>query len=125
MKKKFAWISLAALTALTCVAFVGCEKEKNLPADLTAAEKKMRAAGYDVEVDLVDEYSSEYYPVGCVGEFEAEKGMTFVEAYFFEDVESAKAFHKSEEGKEVGMSVQQEGKWVYWGFGDALEDFTK
>ncbi|MBQ7924544.1 MAG: hypothetical protein IJ329_04485 [Clostridia bacterium] len=124
MKKIFKWFTLAAASALTCVMLVACT-----PSNLEKASDKMAKEGYKVTELKGD--SEE----GCVGGISATKAnldftnMDFegdtITAYLFESKKDAEAYvNDVKENWGEDYSPVQDGKWVYWGTEDAIEDFT-
>ena len=122
---------LAVITAIMCIGMAACA-----PANLEKAEKKMEDAGYKVEVtddaDAVKLLTAEG-AVGMIvamkGEFSLTTGIDgdMVTAVLFESASAAKDYYEkvSEEEKEEDQVIKQDGKWVYVGTEDAVEDFTK
>lgn len=108
---------VALMAALTCFACVACA-----PANLEKAEEKMEEAGYEVIV------SDKAIPGvdGSVGSITAGKIGDGIIAVLFESKADAKEYYEEhkDEGKEDQV-VKQDGKWVYMGTEDAIEDFTK
>ena len=109
MKK---WIC-AGLAAVSCLGFAACT-----PSSVEKAEEKMRKEGYNVVA-----YSKEDAE-GCVGGFFAEeKGILELDSIYallFESSKAAQAFIEESGDK---LNAVRDGKWVYWGTGDAIEDF--
>lgn len=109
----------AALALIACVSFVACT-----PSSVEKAEKKMKDAGYEVSA------YSDVEAEGLIGGFVATKGglldMDTITALLFESKDDAEDFCE-DAGKLVSIVVTPEvdGKWVYWGSEDAIEDFTK
>ena len=122
---------LGLLAAIMCIGMAACA-----PANLEKAEKKMEDAGYKVEVtddaDAVKLLTAEG-AVGMIvamkGEFSLTTGIDgdMVTAVLFESASAAKDYYEkvSEEEKEEDQVIKQDGKWVYVGTEDAVEDFTK
>lgn len=98
------------LAAIACIGFAAC-----VPSNMDKAEAKMEDAGY-----LVVAYSDKEAE-GLVGGMVATKITKTMTALLFESSKDAKEF--LEETKETG--AKQDGKWVYWGTEEAIEDFTK
>ena len=107
-------IICALLAVLACLSFVACT-----PTSIEKAKEKMRKEGYNVAA-----YSNKEAE-GCVGGFIAEEkgllNMDMITALLFESSDAAKTFME-----QVGDSLNaiRDGKWVYWGTEDAIEDFT-
>jgi len=108
--KKFLCGLLAAVATLSLVACV--------PSNMEKAEKRMKKEGYTVIAYTDDEAE------GLIGGFNATKSENFsvdnLTALLFESSKEAKAFYKDMKNKSQAI---QEGKWVYWGTEDAIEDF--
>ena len=124
MKKFLRWIALGALSVLTCAMLFACT-----PSNLEKAESKMEDAGYKVET------TTENLNIdGCVGMIVANKTSgsilggdlktDTIYAYLFDSKDSAKAYADSQEDNIITGTPTQDGKWVYWGNEDAIEDFT-
>lgn len=108
-------ILCAVLAAIACLAMVAC-----VPSSMDKAEEKMKAEGYTVIAYTDDEAE------GLVGAFSATKmeGLLNVDnitALLFDSSKSAKAYY---DGLKNKSNATQDGKWVYWGTEDAIEDFT-
>ena len=108
-------IICAVLAALACLSFVAC-----VPSNMDKAKDKMKKEGY-----LVLAYEDQEAE-GLVGGFNATKteGILDIEnitALLFESSKDAKKF--VEELNDTSKIIQ-DGKWVYWGTEDAIEDFT-
>ena len=104
----------AMMAIIACVGFVAC-----VPNNMDNAEKKMKKEGYTVMEYTNDEAE------GLVGGFNATKvgdllSVDNLTALLFESTKDAKEFYNSLPNK--GSAIQ-EGKWVYWGTEDAIEDF--
>ncbi len=127
MNKTMKWITMGALSMITCTAFLACT-----PSDLDAAKAKMEEAGYEVQILEKDDV---YLPnEGMVGVIIAKKDVTdedgneqdeMLEATLFESKDAAKAYYESYL-KVVGekTNLTQEGKWVYVGTDGAVEIFA-
>ena len=111
MKKLFAVLA----ASLACVCFTACT-----PFSVEKAEEKMEEAGYTVIAYKNEE--AEGLTGGLVAtKISLTEGVDILTAAYFETTEDAKAFYE-----ELGeSSAVQEGKWVYWGDEDAIEDFKK
>ena len=119
MKKILRTVTMG-LAAIACFAFIACT-----PSSLADAKDKMAKEGYRVDASNI---SAE----GMVGGFTAIKteGGLIVEtdvilAFLFESKDDAKKF-KADFDNLVGKEYSpiQDGKWVYAGTEDAIEDFT-
>ncbi len=124
MKKMMKWITLAAASALTCVAFVACA-----PSGLEKAEKKMDNELYNVRVEENVEGIE-----GCEGYLYAKQpsllGSEELYAYLFDSKKDAEAYLKANKTvlqawaeEEDLIGPKQEGKWILIGTEDAIEDF--
>ncbi len=106
-------ILCAVLAAVSCLGFAAC-----VPSSVEKAEEKMKKEGYNVMA-----YQTQVE--GLVGGFIAEeKGLLntdVITALLFESKDDAKAFM---EAGGSSLNAIQDGKWVYWGTEDAIEDFT-
>ena len=105
----------AVLVAMACLSFVAC-----VPSSMDKAEEKMKKEGYTV-IAYTDEEAE-----GLVGAFTATKmegilNVDNVTALLFESSKAAKEYY---EGLDNKGSALQDGKWVYWGTEDGIEDFT-
>ena len=108
-------ILCAVLAAVACLGMAAC-----VPSNMEKAEEKMKEEGYTV-IAYTDEEAE-----GLVGGFNATKveGLLNVDnitALLFDSTKSAKEFYEEMDNK--GSAIQ-DGKWVYWGTEDAIEDFT-
>lgn len=110
-------ILCAVLAAVSCLGFAAC-----VPGSVEKAEEKMKKEGYTV-IAYEDKEAE-----GLVGGFNATKVEGFlgsesdsITALLFESSSDAKDFvaELGDDSKAV-----QDGKWVYWGTEDAIEDFT-
>lgn len=120
---------VALMAALTCLACVACA-----PSNLEKAEEKMKEAGYKVTVMDGDKAKliAGDDAVGVIIAGDVEFSFTNTDAEFFTAVlfetrDDAKDYYediKDEEADEDQV-VKQDGKWVYVGTEDAIEDFTK
>ena len=112
--KKFISALLAALACISMCFLVACT-----PSNVEEAETKMKEAGYTVIAYSNDDAE------GLVGGLNATKfadlELDTITAAYFETADDAKAFY--EKLDETGAT--QDGKWVYWGTEDAVEDFKK
>ena len=102
-------VILAILAMLSCFAFVAC-----VPSNVEKAEAKMKEEGYLVVGEEREDAE------GFVGGFLATKLTDTINAYLFSSKEEAKNFYET-----VGEKFKaiQDGKWVYWGTEDAIDDF--
>ena len=107
-------VVLAILAMLSCLAFVAC-----VPSNVDKAKEKMKQEGYAVVG--VQEYEGEE---GLVGGFNATKAewndLDNITALLFDSKANAKKFYDELGDKSRAF---QDGKWVYWGTEDAVEDF--
>ncbi len=116
---------MAAATALMGMAFAACA-----PSNLDKAYDKMAIEGYRVQVE------KEKTDYGCLGVIRAEKTETDdaaretdrIVAYLFDSKKAAKTFYDAQkqildENTAIG-SLIRDGKWVYMGTEDAIDDFT-
>ena len=104
---------VALMAALTCFAFAACA-----PSSVEKAEEKMEKAGYTVVA------YSEKDAEGMVGGFVATNGLlsgNSMTAVLFETKDDATDFYS----KVDSMGAILDGKWVYWGSEEAIEEFTK
>ena len=104
--------TILAFVSILC--FAAC-----VPGNMKDAEKKMKSEGYTV-IAYTDKDAE-----GLIGGFNATKaeGLFDVDnltALLFESEKAAKEFYKDMENK--GSAIQ-DGKWIYWGTEDAIEDF--
>jgi hypothetical protein len=119
MKKLMKWISLA-LAAASCAMFAACA-----PFSLEKAKERMAKEGYTLQ-DMPAPLGAD----NCVGGILASEGLLDedkITAYLFETADDAKAFLSSNAIKlafPIGTPIQ-DGKWVYAGSEDAIEDFTE
>ncbi len=124
MKKMMKWITLAAASVLTCVAFVACA-----PSSLKKAEKKMSDEFYNTEIETdADDVKN------CEGYLHAWQpgllGSEEIYAYLFDSKKDAESFLNANKAdlqawaaEEDFIGPRQEGKWVLIGTEDAIEDF--
>lgn len=106
------------IMALACVAMAACA-----PMSVEKAEEKMQKEGYMVLA--YEDTDAE----GCVGGFVATKNdgeglfdieIEMITAVLFETSDAASDFYSV--ANQAGAVL--DGKWVYWGTEDAIEDFT-
>ena len=118
--KKFFKVLTMGLAAIACFAFMACT-----PSSLAKAKEKMAREGQKVTV-------SEIQAEGLVGGLTALKTegtinieMDMILAFLFENEDAAKKF-LSNFSALVGDDYTpiRDGKWVYAGTEDAIEDFT-
>ena len=107
-------ILCAVLAAVACLGMAAC-----VPSNMEKAEKKMKEEGYTV-IAYTDEEAE-----GLVGGFNATKaeGLLNIDnltALLFSSSKEAKNYYENLDNK---GSALQDGKWVYWGTEDAIEDF--
>lgn len=125
MKKLIKWISLA-LAATSCAMFAACT-----PSSLEKAKEKMAKEGYEV-FEISKYVPSILLPETCVGNMAAVEveGLNILSADWlyaclFETANDAKAF-VADWDEVIGKGTAiQDGKWVYAGSEDAIEDFTE
>ena len=103
------------LAAMACLSFVACT-----PANIDKAKDKMKKEGYVVMA--YEDKDAE----GFVGGFSATKTEGFMDvdnitALLFESTKDAKAFMEKYGDQSKAI---RDGKWVYWGTEDGIEDFT-
>lgn len=118
MKKALKGLVLS-LAAVSCLAFAACT-----PSNLEKAEKKMAKEGYVVKAYEVE-------AEGFVGGITATKSEGILDtdtitALLFESKDDAKDF-KNKSSQYIPSIIYtpvQDGKWVYFGTEDAIEDFT-
>lgn len=119
MKKIWKGLALG-LATIACLAFIACT-----PSSLEDAKDKMAKEGYKVSASTID-------ADGMVGGFTAIKADGALDftpdtilAFLFESKDDAKKF-KADFESLVGKDYSpiQDGKWVYAGTEDAIEDFT-
>ncbi len=103
----------AILVAIACMGFVAC-----VPGNVDKAKEKMKLEGY--AVIGVEDYEGE----GLVGGFSATKvewgDADNLTALLFSSQKEARGFYNNMEDKSRAF---RDGKWVYWGTEDAVEDF--
>lgn len=113
MKKKLKSSLLVLTTVILSAAFFACT-----PTSLEKAEKKMKLEGYTV-IKTVEEAE------GFVGGFSAEKPddgrIEKLIALLFDSRSSAKKYYES---AVEGSNLILDGKWVYSGTEDGIDDFT-
>lgn len=125
MKKTMKWITLTAASALVGLTLMAC-----VPSDLDKAREKLAVEGYKVTTMEGGVLMS-----GCVGGIRAIKeevddGATEADnivAYLFDSKKAAKDFYEINkammDATGNGGSLVRDGKWVYMGTADAIEDF--
>ncbi len=114
MKKMIKWISLVAASAFGMMLFA-C-----VPSGLEKAENKLAREGYNVTVSTKD--GVEYLYATKLDDNETEE----LYAYRFDSKNEAKTFYKNKKAELLSKGLSspiQEGKWVYVGTPDAIEDF--
>lgn len=121
--KKFL-VGLVALIA--CVGMSACT-----PFTVDGAEKKLEKAGYEVSIHEADSIMAATLgnPDGLVSYVTAAKaeGVLGLEgemlmAAYFESILDAKDYYNS---GNTADDAKWEGKWVYWGTEEAMEEFGK
>ncbi len=122
MKKAIKWMPLLAVSALTCMAFVACA-----PSTLEKAEEKLVKEGYKVQIetDMGDVKECK----GALMATKTEEGHTDVlMAWLFDSRGAAKDYYNEYKDQLNEMSESSspvlDGKWIYIGTSDAIEDFT-
>lgn len=104
---------LGLLAAIMCIGMAACT-----PSSVEKAEEKMQEAGYKVVAYSKDDAE------GMVGGFVASKGLTDITntmtAILFDSKDAASDFYSTI--SETGAVL--DGKWVYWGAEEAIEEFT-
>ena len=123
-------ILVGFMTVLFCLCLAACA-----PANIEKAQEKLKDAGYTIIT-----MSEEAVPGvdGSVGSITATKtdslmgaisgDIDMIVAVLFESTSDAKEYyeaHKDDEKEDEAQIVKQDGKWVYVGTEDAIEDFTK
>ena len=108
-------IICAILTAIACLCLFACT-----PSNIEKAENKMKKEGYTVLA------YSDKEAEGLIGGFTATKAegilnVDNITALLFESKADAEKF--MEEMGDASKAIR-DGKWVYWGTEDAIEDFT-
>lgn len=124
MKKTTKWITIVAASALAGMMLMACT-----PSSLDKAREKMAFEGYKVE-EIKGEGVEGF--VGGITAYKAEldDGASETDtlmAYLFDSKKAAKEFYEKNKAlaEEEGMgSLLRDGKWVYMGTADAIEDFT-
>lgn len=115
MKKGSKILSLACLFAVSA-SVAACK-----PTSIEKAKEKMKEEGYAVAAYQVDKDEVD----GYVGGFVATKVETLdvdtITAVLFESKKEAKEFYEELGGED--SKWLQEGKWVFMGTEDAIEDF--
>ena len=106
------------IMALACVAMAACT-----PTSIEKAEEKMQKEGYMVL--SYDDVESEGFVGGFVATRNDGEGLLDIElemitAVLFETTDAASDFYSV--ANQAGAVL--DGKWVYWGTEDAVEDFT-
>ena len=105
----------AVAAAMSCLFLFACT-----PTSVSKAKEKMREEGYTVST-----YSAEDAE-DVKGGFVAMKSggildVDTITAVLFDSTKAAKKFMKESGDK---LNAIRDGKWVYWGTEDAIEDFT-
>ena len=118
LKKLMKWFCLTLVT-LFCTMLMAC-----VPSSLEKAKEKMAKEGYTT-VNILPALPG---ADGCIGGIYASEGLfdeDKITAYLFETAENAKVFLANWD-KLVGKGTAiQNGKWVYAGSEDAIEDFVE
>ena len=113
--KKFLTGLFASIVCLACVVMASCA-----PMNIDKAEEKMEDAGYTVVA-----YEGEKEE-GLVGGIVATKMESLLDietltALYFSSMGEAKDYYDDLDNDDA----KWEGKWVFWGTEDAMEEFTK
>ena len=108
-------ILCAILATFACLSFAAC-----VPTSMEKAEEKMKKEGYTVLAYKDDKAE------GLVGAFTATKAEGLLDidnitALLFDSKDAAKEYYENYANK---TNAIQDGKWVYWGTEDGIEDFT-
>ncbi len=108
-------ILIGLFTFVACIAMMACA-----PMNIEKAEKRMEDEGYTV-IAYEDEEAE-----GLVGGIVATKidGLLDVDtltALYFSSIGEAKDYYDELDNDDA----KWEGKWVFWGTEDAMEDFTE
>ncbi len=115
MKKTMKWITVAAASLISALALLAC-----VPSDMDKAYDKMAMEGYSVSIEKLQTDD------GCLGKLHAVKDddgcVDSIFAYLFDSKVAAKAYF--EENKGNANMLILDGKWVYVGTEDAIDDFT-
>ena len=117
MKKILKRIALVVTAGALCATLFAC-----VPSDIAKAKEKMAREGYTV-IELPENFD------GCVGGISATKvdfqdGADNLTAYLFESISDAKDFLADWDEKVGEGTAIRDGKWVYTGTEDAIEDFN-
>ena len=127
MKKIITIIAVIALLAVLGTVLFAC-----VPSDPSKAKEKLKKAGYDVEIDTVDEYIAAYLgkPDGAKKYLFAEDeddDDEYIYALYFESSSKAKAYYKDhkDDKQYSDLKTGQSGKWVYAGTEAAVKAFKK
>ncbi len=123
MNKTMKWLTVAGLSAITCVAFVGCAK---MPKTIGEGMEKMYEAGYEVE----GWYGTAEY--NCIGEMECwnENTEEWVDAILFANEKAAEKYfyyygENLKQELEYGEVCKQEGAWIIMGTPMAVDTFLE
>ena len=108
-------VILAILAMLSCFAFVAC-----VPSNVEKAEAKMEKEGYIVRGE--ERVEDVVLLGGLVGGLVATKLTDTINAYLFSSKAEAKDFYEKLSDKTKSKAIQ-DGKWIYWGTEDAIDDF--
>ena len=112
--KKILTAFVTLMMSIACCVLAACA-----PMNIEKAEDKMKDAGYTV---VAYEQDAE----GLVGGIMATKveGLLDIDtltALYFSSIGEAKDFYDELDNEDA----KWQGKWVFWGSEDAMEDFTK
>ena len=104
----------AVAAAMTCLFLIACT-----PTSVSKAKEKMREEGYTVSAYSADDAED------VEGGFVAMKSggilnVDTITAVLFKSTKAAKKFMEESGDK---LNAIRDGKWVYWGTEDAIEDF--
>ena len=115
MKKMMKWIVVAAASLVSTLALLAC-----VPSDLDKAYDKMAMEGYTVAIEKVQTDD------GCLGKLHAVKDdegcVDSIFAYLFDSKGAAQKYYEANKGNAHMLVL--DGKWVYVGTEDAIDDFT-
>ena len=103
------------LMALACLFLFACT-----PTSISDAKDKMKKEGYTVLA------YSDKEAEGLIGGFTATKAEGILDvdnitALLFKTTKAAKSYMEKHGDSSVAI---RDGKWIYWGTEDAIEDFT-
>lgn len=118
MKKFLKILTMTLATIAAATMFFACN-----PSSIEKATKKMEDAGYTVS-DYTESNDAEGFQGGIIARKGGIAGIggENIIAVLFDTKENAEAFHNDIKG--IFQDSVVEGKWVYWGSEQAVEDFT-